>query len=125
MVSPADSEGNSGDVAIIMSGTVNQEGAVVTANTVSILKIEYVPLEHGGPGKQQVVSMHVVVSFTSPIPSPPTPAQLSLEAFVASTFFGTWIQADDEVFEILFKKDYSTKVKEEYAYIAAHLTRTC
>lgn len=50
-----------------------------------------------------------------PMPSP-TPAQLALESFVCSTFFGTWVQDDEEVFEKIFRRDYSPDVKEKYTF---------
>lgn len=63
------------------------------------------------------MSIHSLFNVAPPGAAPsPTPAQLSLEAFVSSAFFGAWIQDDDEVFEIIFQTNYSPKVKERYVY---------
>jgi hypothetical protein len=52
------------------------------------------------------------------IPPAPTLAEMALRSFFfGSAFFRTLIEDDDEVFEIIFKRDYSPKVIEVYVFL--------
>jgi hypothetical protein len=110
VIAPADEAGNSGEVAYTVSFPVNHAGTVGTAELSSIYKINFTD-----QGIRQVTSVFGVVNIVpAGPPPPPTPGQLALEAFISGTFFATWIQDDDDIFEIIFQRDYSPNVTERY-----------
>lgn len=111
VVSPADAANNTGEVAYVISFPVNDAGTVSTANLEAIYKINITD-----QGVRQVTSVFGVLNIVpAGPPPPPTPAQLSLEAFIADVFFALWIQDDDDVFETIYQSAYSPNVTERYS----------
>jgi hypothetical protein len=110
VISPVDPANNTGEVAYTVSFPVIDVGTVPTANLGAIYKINITD-----QGLRQVTSMFGVLNIVlAGPPAPPTPAQLSLEAFIADVFFALWIQDDDDVFEIIYQSAYSPNVTERY-----------
>jgi len=98
-------------VAYVISFPVNDAGTVSTANLEAIYKINITD-----QGVRQVTSVFGVLNIVpAGPPPPPTPAQLSLEAFIADVFFALWIQDDDDVFETIYQSAYSPNVTERYS----------
>jgi hypothetical protein len=85
-------------------------------DTIEIIKVIFT----GGPqGKRLIETVDSVLPLSRPagaIPPAPTLAELALQSFFGNAFFGTLIQDDDEIFEIIFKRDYSPKVIEVYVF---------
>lgn len=110
VVSPADAANNTGEVAYVVSFPVDDAGTVSTANLGAIYKINITD-----QGVRQVTSVFGVLSIVpTGSPPPPTPAELSLEAFITDVFFALWIQDDDNVFETIYQSAYSPDVTERY-----------
>jgi len=55
------------------------------------------------------------------IQGPKVAAEVALESFVGTLLFGTVIQDDDAIFEIIFKRDWSPKVIEQSVPMPSNL----
>jgi hypothetical protein len=71
-------------------------------DTIEIIKVIFT----GGPqGKRLIETVDSVLPLSRPagaIPLAPTLAEMALRPFFGSAFFGTLIQDDNEVFEIIY-----------------------
>lgn len=85
--------------------------------TIETIKVIFIS---GPQGKSLIETVDSVLPLSRPagmIPPAPTLAEMALQSFFfGSAFFGTLIQDDDEIFEIIFKRDYSPKVIEVYVF---------
>ena len=80
--------------------------------------IEIVKVVFTSQGKRLIETVdNVFVSRPAGTAPPPTLAEMALQSFFGSAFFGTLIQDDDRVFELIFKRDYSPKLIEVYVLL--------
>ena len=107
-MAPSDAEGKAGQVAHNITFLALQAGSTVQLRLVALYNILFD--EH--KGTRLVNNIQGVLAPVIPN-AVPTAAQLGLESFVSSAFFGTLIQDDDEIFKILYKRDYNPNVTEE------------
>jgi hypothetical protein len=108
VVAPSDAEGKAGQVAYTTTFFAIQAGSTVQFSEVAIYNIVFDEQK----GKRLITNVQGVLAPVIP-DAVPSAAQLSLKSFVSSAFFGTLIQDDDEIFSIIYKRDYSPKVTEE------------
>lgn len=83
-----------------------QGGNTVIVNLASIYNLHFDAKKE----ERMIERIDAVFNVQAPGTLVPTAAQLALESFVSDSFVGTWIQGDDEIFEMIFGGDYSQKV---------------
>jgi hypothetical protein len=95
---------------------VIENGSAAIMDIIEIVKAIFTGVPQG---KRLFETVDSVLPLSRParaIPPAPTLAEMALLSFFGSAFFGILIQDNDEIFEIIFRRDYSPKVIEVYVF---------
>lgn len=97
---------SSGQVSQTVAISAVQGGNTVVVNLASIYQIHFDAKKE----KRTIERIDAVFNVQALGTLVPTTAQLALESFVSNSFVGTWLQDDEEIFEMIFQSCYSPEV---------------